>query len=276
VAKKQRSTARLPKAPLAEVIFELRWALQGGPQGQAILQSDPGLLPLIENFTSGIKKAGFVSAKDMSHPLQTGPHGVARRFFKAPDEPFPIMQIGPGIFASNESSEYDWKDFRKQVERGLRVLLKAYPKLGFFSLVPNQIELRYVDVFAKSLVGDAALFSFLKRGTSLKIGFPPMLQDDSNLFAPEPAGRFVFHAKVRARKGTEFVLDLGSGRNNDTKEDIVRMETRVLSKGAGVPALNAKFLQNVGRWLEMAHGITSPLFKELISADVLKNYRIGM
>jgi uncharacterized protein (TIGR04255 family) len=276
MAKKSRRTDPLPKAPLAEVVFELRWGLQGGPEGQAVLQSDPGLLPLLDSFTSRMKKIGFGTTKDMSHPLQTGAHGVARRFYKAADEPFPIMQIGPGIFASNESSEYEWKSFKSQVNRGLRVLLDAYPKLDFFSLSPNHIELRYIDVFGKSLLGNAALFHFIERGTSLKIELPPML-NNRKIFAVDPIGRFVFHADLKNRKGSEFSLDLASGKNKETKEDIVRMETKVFSKSSGVPVLktHSKFLKEVGEWLEFAHGITSPLFKELISPDVLRNYRIG-
>jgi uncharacterized protein (TIGR04255 family) len=98
-----------------------------------------------------MKKIGFGTTKDMSHPLQTGPHGVVRRFYKAADKPFPIMQIGSGIFASNESSEYEWRSFKSQVTRGLRTLLKVYPKLDFFTLRPSHLELRYVDIFGTSL-----------------------------------------------------------------------------------------------------------------------------
>jgi hypothetical protein len=90
-----------------------------------------------------MKKVGFGSTRDMSHPLQTAAHSVVRRFYKAKDRPFPIMQIGPGIFATNESSEYDWRLFKKQAEQGIRALLRSYPKLDFFILKPIHMELRY-------------------------------------------------------------------------------------------------------------------------------------
>lgn len=41
---------RLPNAPLAEVVFEMRWKLQGS--GSGIFLSDPGLLPLMSAFTT--------------------------------------------------------------------------------------------------------------------------------------------------------------------------------------------------------------------------------
>jgi len=107
-AKKAAAKEVLPKAPMVEVVFELRWKLQTGPKGEVmVLQSDPGLVPLVDRFSKRMKQIGFSYQRDMSHPLQTGPHGVARRFSKSADLPFPLQQIGPGIFASNEDATQD-------------------------------------------------------------------------------------------------------------------------------------------------------------------------
>jgi uncharacterized protein (TIGR04255 family) len=273
---KARAKALLPKAPLAEVVFELRWALQAGPQGEAVLQSDPGLIPLLDRFTKEMKRIGFGSTRDMSHPLQTGPHGVVRRFYKAIDRPFPIIQIGPGIFATNESSEYDWKPFKKQAEQGIRALLRSYPKLDFFSLKLIHIELRYIDAFPASLVGNVALFSFLEKQTMLKIGLPEMLTN-KKILEPDAMGRFHFRARLAGRKRSELQVELDSGKNAETGEDLVRMETKVLSLEPDVPTLadNSKAFRAIDSWLEMAHDITSPLFKQLIKRETLAKYRIG-
>jgi uncharacterized protein (TIGR04255 family) len=271
-----RAKVLLPKAPLAEVVFELRWALQAAPPDVPILQPDPGLIPLLDRFTKEVKKIGFGSIRDMSHPLQTGTYGVVRRFYKANDRPFPIMQIGPGIFATNESSEYAWKPFKKQAKQGMRALLRSYPKLDFFSLKLIHIELRYIDAFPASLVGNAALFPFLEKQTTLRIGLPEMLTD-KKIFEPDVMGRFHYRAKLKGRKQSELTLDLGSGKNAETGEELVRMETKVISLGPDVPTLrnNLKAFRAVDLWLEMAHGITSPLFRELIKRETLAKYRIG-
>jgi uncharacterized protein (TIGR04255 family) len=185
-------------APLAEVVFEIRWKIQGPPDAPPAVKVDPGLLPLLENLTAKLKKIGFGVSKDMSPPWQTGGYGVARRFFKSADSAFPIMQVGPGIFATNESSLYEWKAFKLQVIVGVRALLDSYPKLGLFQLDPNFLELRYVDVFDKSLLGKAAIFDFINRGTSMKIELPKMLAD-TNIFIGDADGRFVLahHLKTR-------------------------------------------------------------------------------
>jgi uncharacterized protein (TIGR04255 family) len=270
-----RRSGRLPKAPLAEVVFELRWALQEGPEGEAILRSDPGLLPLLAAFTDRMRKLGFRTAKDMSHPLQTGAYGVVRRYYKSADRPFPIMQVGNGIFASNDSSSYVWPAFKKQVNQGLRVLLAAYPKLDFFSIVPNHIELRYIDLFTASLAGRTKLFEFIEQGTTLKIDFPTFL-NNKKIFSGDPVGRFGFRRPLKFQKNSNFLLDLASIRQGDSKEDAIRMESKVVTTGDSTPSTaegTARFLKHVDDWLESAHAITSPFFREFILPEMMNKFK---
>lgn len=273
MAKKQRRIDRLPKAPLAEVVFELRWKLPGPEDAPALVKSDPGLLPLLDSLTASMKKIGFGSFKDMSPPLQTAGYGIARRYFKSPDQSFPIMQIGHGIFASNESSLYDWKSFKAQVTLGLRTLLKNYPQLGVFKMEPSYLELRYIDAFDKSLLGKAALFDFIERGTTMTVSLPKMLTN-TKLFSGDANGRFLIQRSLRQRKDSLFTVDLATGKKEGA-ETIVRLETKVKTEGAGVPALKsaAKFLSDVEDWLEFAHGITSPFFKDFVVADVMQKFQ---
>jgi uncharacterized protein (TIGR04255 family) len=271
--RKPARDARLANAPLAEVVFELRWELQRGPL-PGPTDFDPMLVPLLANFSAAMDAAGFPRSQDFSHPQQTGPYGVVRRFFKDTESPFPIMQIGAGIFATNESAQYEWKTFKAQVLFGLKVLLKCYPIKYGFSLRPNYLELRYIDVFDKTVLGSSGIFQFTETGTSLKFELPQML-DDKGVFWGNPSGRFSFARGLRERKDSVFSVDLATGRNNDTKEDVIRMESKVTSSGRGVPVLNTDraFIAQMGKWLEYSHGITSPFFKDFILPDVMKKFR---
>jgi len=274
MTKRPTKQSRLPKAPLAEVIFELRWAIQGD-EAHAVFQTDPGFPQLLDKFTKIIKPAGYSFYKDMNQPaLQTPGYGVARRYYPGADSPFPIMQIGPGIFATNESSLYEWNSFRGQIKKGLKALLDAYPKIGYAPLSPNRIEIRYVDVFNKTLFGKAKLFHFVKNGTNLDFKLPPML-DDRTLFSGEPAGRFVFQRSIKGRKDTMFTLDLGSGQNKESGEEIVQMVTKIQSTGAALPKLRDKnkFINEIDDWLENAHNITSPFFKNFILPTVMQKFQ---
>jgi hypothetical protein len=273
MAKKKRRAERLPKAPLVEVVFELRWNLKEGPPSQPQLRLDPGLLPLMEGFTAKMKKAGYGTFRDLSHPLETGGYGVARRYFKLPDKPFPIMQIGPGIFATNDDAEYSWNSFKAQIKVGIRALLDTYPKLGFFALSPHYLELRYVDAFNKSLLGKAAMFHFSNEATTLNFKLPALL-DDRKIVEGEAGGRLAFQRNLKGWADSQVVLDMGSGKLLDSGEDIVRMETKVVTKQKGVPhlATPGRFISDVEKWCEFAHGITSPLFKQFIKPEVMEKF----
>jgi uncharacterized protein (TIGR04255 family) len=273
MAKKSKSSTRLPKAPLAEVVFELRWNLYTMPDNQPGVNSDPGTIPLLNAFTSSMKKGKFGFTRDMSHPLLTGPYGVVRRYFKDSETPYPIMQVGVGIFATNASSEYEYPAFRDQVLFGLRTLLASYPKMDFFALIPNFIELRYIDVFDQTVLQGADFYGFLRNETTFDVSFPSMLTGGKA--AEKSQGRFVYDSALKDWKGSRLVVDVASAVHSTTNEDSVRMVTTVRTTGAGVPKLDPKasFPQRIGKWLDFAHGVTSPLFKEIVSENVMRKFQ---
>jgi len=269
---KTSQIVRLPNAPLSEVVFELRWALQSYRDFPVILQTDPALLPLLDRFTSAMRKIGFRATKDLAPPSQVAGHSIARRYYKRAELPFPILQIGPGIFASNDGSLYKWDAYKAQTIKGLKALLEAYPKLGVYDLSPNYLELRYIDAFDKSLVGSTSLVDFINGGTRMRIELPPFLADP-NCFSGETDGRLLIQRKLVGWTESLFSMDLGSGKSGTT--DIVRMETKIVCRGDGVPKLSTKsaFLNKVDSWLEFAHGVASPYFREFVTDAVMAKFK---
>jgi uncharacterized protein (TIGR04255 family) len=270
-SRRTSNSTRLPSAPLAEVVFELRWALPPAPP--PFMSYDPMLVPLTQAFSAEMKRRGFPHGVDLSHPQQTGPYGVARRFFQRAEAPFPIMQIGSGIFASNQSVQYDWKSFKAQIFRGVRALLNSYPTRYGARLRPIYLELRYVDLFGKSVLGSTEFVRFMATGTSLNFQLPKMLESKS-IFWGDAEGRFKFQRALRGRKNSLFIVDIGSGSTADTKQDVIRLESKVTSSEPGVPVLknHRMFLMELNEWLEFAHSVTSPFFKEFILPDVMRKF----
>ena len=183
------------------------------------------------------------------------------------------MQLGPGIFATNESVMYHWRSFKAQINLGLRVLLNQYPKLSFFSLNPNYLELRYVDVFNRSLLGTVAMFDFVEKGTSLRLQLPKMLLD-KGLFSGDALGRFACQRTLKGWKEAWFKFEIGSGRGENS-EEIIQAQTHIMCKSPGVPDLETHsiFLSQINQWLEFAHDIASPFFKELISSELMRKFQ---
>jgi hypothetical protein len=270
IAKMSSKTIRLPNAPLVEAVFEMRWTLQGTP-GTPLYQ-DPGFLPMRDLFTKNVARLGFVEMRDMIVPedLLVG-YGIARRFYLAKDRDFPLMQMGPGIFASNQSAEYDWPSFKKQVLDGLRAAIASYPVLPNYPLSPCHLELRYLDAFDAGLVGTTDMVQFLAAGTSMKLDVPPSLKS-KKIFGDELQGRVLLQTSAKNWKATQFIFDLASGRRNE--EAILRLETKVVTTAEGTPKLKKPqaFLSKVGKWLEFAHDITSPFFKDFVKPPVMQKF----
>jgi uncharacterized protein (TIGR04255 family) len=262
---------QLPSAPLAEVVFELRWQLQPG----TFMPFDPLIMPLLASFSSAMERTGFSSIQDITHPQQTGPHGVARRFRKSAETPFPLMQIGPGIFAANESAQYTWKSYKQQVMDGAKALFASYPASLGFPLHPIYLELRYVDVFDKAVLGHTSLFDFIEKATLLRFKLPNELINPK-LFWGDATGRFAFQRALRGRKDTNFTIDIVPGQINDIKKDVIQLTSKVMSSGVGVPVVSntRAFLAQLGAWLEFAHSVTSPFFKEFILADIKRKFTL--
>jgi uncharacterized protein (TIGR04255 family) len=272
--KSKRVASLLPNAPLSEVVFELRWALQPGPAPAGMLNFDPMLFPVLHRFTQAMDTAGYSHAYDLSHPQSVGPYGVVRRYRKKADLPFPLMQIGPGIFATNESAKYKWPTFKAQILGGVKALLRCYPTDFGCSLVPTYLELRYVDIFDKTTVGSSSLVRFTETGTSLGLRLPNALHKPDTFWG-DAGGRVVLNRSLRGRKDTQFSFDLGSASNADTKAELIQMVSKVSSTGLGVPRLTShgEFIRNLANWLDHAHSVTSPFFREFISPQVMAKFQ---
>lgn len=263
----------LPNAPLIEVVFELRWALSGsGPIEQ--MRTDPGYPILREEFSRAVKKLGFRHTMDMNPEGFSFGHFIDRRFYLSETQPFPLVQIGHGIFATNESAGYKWTKFKASCLKHLRMLINSYPRMTSFSMMPSLIELRYINAFpAESEKGKPRdIFTFLEDDTNLGISRPSLMERLEPLQSLS-GGRIIAEYRVKKAKATIFALNFASAKT-DTKK-IIRMESKVRSDGKDVPRLKSKpeFVKDVSEWLERAHLITSPFFHHLIKPELLAKFQ---
>jgi uncharacterized protein (TIGR04255 family) len=265
-----KTRGRLPNAPLAEAVFELRWALQGEETLPIPLRTDPGLPALVSEFTELARKSGFTFHREMVPLHQLGGWGVFRRYYLQEGRDFPLLQIGPGIFAANQSADYEWKSFKKLVTIGLKNLLKAYPKTKDYPLKPVHLELRYVDVLDQGLIAASDFIAFTRKATHLNIA-PPAYFDDRKLFGVVAGGRVQLNYPAKDRQNTTFQLDYVSGLK-ETKA-VVQLTTKVVSTDAGVPKTVAALGSSVDAWLDAAHELLSGFFREFVRPETLERFK---
>lgn len=274
---KKKPQRKLKKAPLIEVVFELRWVLSSKSENS---ENDPFSLydpayPLVrESFSKEVKKAGYKHSIQMgnkSFPISI-PYSVETRYFLDQEQKFPMMQIGVGIFATNtDGSKYVWEDFKKQILDGIKALTNSYPNTGSFKLKPAHLELRYIDFFDPQFLlnkNNASIQSFINNETSANLSLPQFKFQD--LIGPFDTGRLTLKSKLKKIKNSEFIIDIGSG----TREEIesVRLESRVITAAKNGLSIKSgqKIEDYVKIWLEDVRAVLSPFFEDFLEPALLK------
>jgi uncharacterized protein (TIGR04255 family) len=134
---------RLPKKPLAEAIFELRWA----PDETRVkgLTVDPGFRLLVGRYYDRVK-ADYPNVVDL--PTAQIPEELAayavRHQFRASKDGRPVTQLGPGIVTVNETAAYSWATFKPRILSAVGALFESYPT-EIAPCVPNEVMLRYLN-----------------------------------------------------------------------------------------------------------------------------------
>jgi uncharacterized protein (TIGR04255 family) len=263
--------SQLPNAPLVEVVFELHWKLQGDESIPKQLWNDPGYPLLAEEFVFRASRYGFKKIKKMGSKAMLAAHSIGLRLYKSEEQPFPLWQIGPGVFASNESATYEWKTFKKLALDGVKLLLSSYPKIKEFGLTPSYLELRYIDSFDSSLFPSQNSMTFLNKKTSLNVELPPFLT--KRPLGKTPKAKITFEFPVTNKKDTFFRVDVGGGAVKDKKTIVLTSKVISELKNIRVGKTDSSRIKYISAWLELAHSLTSPFFKDFINETLMDEFK---
>lgn len=262
--------SQLPNAPLTEVVFELHWKLQGDEATPQPFKIDPGYYVFIDKFTRAAARLGFGHSQQMSQTPMVLSSGIERRFYRSKDQPFPVLQTGHGIFAVNDSASYKWESYRKLCLEAVEELFNSYPELTGFTVEPNHLELRYLDSFNAHPTATQDLATFLEKDMTIKIDVPS--------FVPEYLGRLdsgtiALKYPVKSLKDTIFQVSIGNALIN--KANCINMQSSVLTQSSSleVPKSKQARITYVEHWLNKAHEITSPFFREVVKPHLMEKFK---
>ncbi len=240
--------SKLPKAPLLEVIFELRWQIK---QKSDLTKYQY----LIGDLYSAIKET-YPERESLAPPevpIDILINSPVHRFRKDKNE-YPLVQIGPGVLTLNTTDDnYFYNDFYNWAE----ILNKK-----FFTVFPIESEtfnsnLLYLDFFKFDFknqnVNDFINESFninINQGFMIETGNPFNL--DLGFFYETDLGNL----SVTLKKG-----------QNGKKEDGIVMQTSLHGKES------MKSSDNVLSWLNQAHEFSSKLFKEITKGELYNSFK---
>lgn len=226
----------LAKAPLVELVAELRWSPALTPAhdqaGMPVMvpQSlvDPAQSELFfTKFGGAIYQHGFKTIERLlPQGMMLPPNQVIYRYRNTDTNAPPVLlQVGPNQFTANALPPYKtWADFRPWVENGVNALIEVMPVLSRF-----EASVRYIDAFRHDLTDGKDATEFLSSVLGFKVDIPPALTTRMR-----QGGRLKAAINVTIPlDGMQMVVKAGEGIVGG--EAAVIMDTQVLVTGTIEP-----------------------------------------
>lgn len=192
--------SKLLKAPLQEVILEVKWQLQ--PDVQLGLLVDSEFAFALGRFQSTIEK-NFplrISRHPEGMPMHLLSYQPAYQFRKSADE-WPVIQLGPGFLTINDTEKtYTWdENFFPLIKQTIADLAQAYKNEIKF----RAFSLRYIDAVLTKDYPQSDFHSFFQANINF---------DFSNSFHPNgKLEGFSFDQFFASDGGSNLQVSFSSG-----------------------------------------------------------------
>ena len=250
----------LKNKPLVEALVEVRWAL-GSPAPN--VNVDPYYKLLLGRLFDRVKTA-YPEHEQLPSALMPDEFAgyIVQHRFRRTVNGWPLVQVGPGIFAVNETVAYVWDDFRDRAISAVKALYEAHPKPEDLKI--TSLLLRYIDARPFDY-GQEDVLAFLRKKMGVEVLLPSSLFEDNNIkHVPK---NFTTQAAFDCGNPPGTVsLGIATGISND--QQALVWETMVQSGDSEIPTMPDDF----DAWLNAAHAITHDWFFKLIEGDLEKEF----
>lgn len=251
------------KAPLVEIIAELRWVPQGSTPAEPVVP-EQAITQTI--FLGGTKQEEFyirlgdaLHQDDFNRSERMIPPGmpfvlqqpVYRFRSAASDKMSVIYQVGYGIFSVHGIPPYhSWSKFMPFVERGFDRLIQCRPEADKAEAF-NQGSLRYIDFFGEQLTRGKGIQEFTSGVLGVSTSFPKSVM--KNAISDEV--RNLFAKLVLPTKFGELNVSVGDGQFDN--------QPGVLLDSTGSFTNVAPELRKILEKFDLAYNVLHELFFEM-------------
>jgi uncharacterized protein (TIGR04255 family) len=248
----------LLRKPLVEAIFELRWKLTGTPPGPLV---DPNYKLLVGSLYGAVRDEypHHEQLPTATVPDELVPYLIQHRFRQS-EGGYPLVQVGPGVFAVNETTNYSWPTYLPRILAAVAKLRETYAAgTPPGELVPTALTLRYVNAVPFDFTS-ADVLEYLRDNLKVGVVYPPQLFTENpverrpNTIILQSTHRLTDPAGV-------VVLNFSVGEANGQRA--LLWETQIQSAEADVPALDG-----LEPWLQRAHDVSRAWFFTLIEGKL--------
>jgi uncharacterized protein (TIGR04255 family) len=247
------------KAPLVELIAELRWAPAGPPAPQPIgmpvvFTADAKIEQFFMALGGELYQSGFQRSERLvpsGFPLVLGNPVVRYRSDDAAKKSV-LYQAGADVFSVHGIPPYGgWEDFAPFLQNGLKALLHVRGE-GQDQHPITQVTLRYLNFFGEQLLEGQNITSFV----SDVLGFCITLPKPLNQAASPKELRNLFLKFVVPVEGGSLNISVGDGKMNNQTGLV--MDSAITSTAQVAPEVDA-----IIKILNLAHDIISEVFMGL-------------
>jgi len=237
---------KLPKAPLVEVVIELRWKITSKEElaGVQYLYGD------LYNELKG-KYPFRESIHPVEFPLEMTVNQPVHRF-RAEKDGYPLLQVGPGIITLNIiDAKYYWDTFFNDAKELLHTFFNIYPLNN--TIAP---AILYIDFFPFAF-SENDVHKFINQ--KFNVTFGQSFFETDKLPADFNMG-FAYNIDLG-----DLRVNFQKGKNQNTEG--ILLQTRI----NGNPAKPNN--ENINIWLNEAHELSSNLFKQLTKGELYESFK---
>jgi uncharacterized protein (TIGR04255 family) len=246
--------------PLTEAVFEFKWKLTPNVN-PGLPPTDPAYKLLVGSLYDRVKGdlPFHETLPAASVPDEFVPQIVQHRFRRAENE-YPLIQIGPGVLAANETRGYSWTTFLPRLLDAVNNLRDTYTG----ELVPEIVSLRYINAVPFDY-STSNVFEYMRENLEVNVDYPHQLFADNPV---EQRPNTVLLETTHALNGPAGMVTLkfSTGEFNNAKHLV--WETVVLAAGADAPDL-----EGLEGWLNGAHTVLRAWFFTLIEGNLEDGFR---
>jgi|SRR5208283_2883873 len=252
------------KAPLVELITELRWIPEGSTAADPTAPQQT-TLPTV--FFGGTKQeefymrvGGALHKRGFNRSERLMPAGIpfvlqqpVYRFrSEAADEASVIYQVGYGIFSVHGIPPYhSWAKFLPFVKTGIEILLET--RVDADAKKPlSQVNLRYIDFFGEEMIQGRDIPSFFSQVFGISTTLPGALTKA----ATSNTVKSLYTKVVLPIQIGDLTVSVGDGKFNN--QDGILLDTIASSTGQIAPELGA-----IMEVFDFAYTVTHNMFLEL-------------
>jgi uncharacterized protein (TIGR04255 family) len=248
---------KLKRAPLVEVIFELRWDISISPLEAQALPTDAGFDTSLAAFTLAVQDE-FPNREEIAQilgqpPLPFRSPYAARYRYRPQASSYPLLQLGEGVMTVNDTGDgYTWDVFKDLVLRASRwlIAIRGEGRLAAASL-------RFIDAVTLSPIKQQDVLSYLSASHLLTIERRYALEGILT--------RLELREHRELKDGSTLELLTQSGIQTETGTPALIWQT-------AVSQAQPTSIEDMLTWLEFAHSVCSSHFKSSLSSEAYAEF----